>query len=798
MKVSYNWLKQYLDLNQSPEEMAEILTNTGLEVESVEAFSSVKGGLQGLVVGEVVEKRKHPNADKLSIAKVDVGGDELLNIVCGASNLEQGQKVVVATIDTTIYPANGEPFTIKQAKLRGEPSEGMICAEDEIGLGTNHDGIMVLDKSVPNGKNVATLFNVENDFVFEIGLTPNRTDAMSHIGVARDIAAALNAKNKSQVKIQTPKLTPIQSTAKSEFSVEVENFEACPRYSGLIIDKIKIKESPTWLKNRLLAVGVRPINNVVDITNYVLKEFGQALHAFDAKAINGNKIIVKTLKAGTLFKTLDGVERKLNAEDLMICNSTDPMCIAGVFGGARSGVTNNTTSIFLESAYFDSAFIRKTSTSHDLRTDAAQRYEKGADPTITIDALLRAVELIQDLAGGVVASQVFDIYPKEIKAKTVELRFEKLNKLAGILFDKSLVKQILKDLDFEVKNEGADSLTLNVPLYRADVTREADVIEEIMRIYGFNNIPIPSRVKSTLSFQQGVNPHQFKEKIAFTLNGFGFSEIMTNSISQSKYYSAETELVRLQNSMTSELDIMRASLLPEALNVLSHNINRKRSNLKFYEFGNIYPANRKQEEKLALYFTGAVLESNWIAKKELSSIFHLKGIVESLLSSLGLEHPDLELSDDQQIILSKNKKSLAKIWAVDELELAKFDVKQDVYCAELNWDYILKLASKRAIRFVELSKFPEVSRDLAIILDESIKFDSIFKKIKSSSGSILKKVDLFDVFVSTEKLGANKKSYALNFKLQDPNKTLTDKEIDKEINNIIKTLEQSFDATIRM
>jgi phenylalanyl-tRNA synthetase beta chain len=797
MKVSYNWLKQYLELNQSPEEMAEILTNTGLEVESVEAFSSVKGGLQGLIVGEVVEKQKHPNADKLSIAKVDVGGDKLLNIVCGAANLEQGQKVVVAGIDTTIYPTNGEPFTIKQAKLRGEPSEGMICAEDEIGLGTAHDGIMVLDKSVPKGKSVASLFDVENDFVFEIGLTPNRTDAMSHIGVARDIAAAINAKNNSEVKIQLPTLTPIASKVKSEFIVKVENSEACPRYSGLVINNISIKESPSWLKNRLLAVGVRPINNVVDITNYVLKEFGQALHAFDLKAITGNKIIVKTLEAGTLFKTLDGVERKLKAEDLMICNSTEPMCIAGVFGGAHSGVTNDTTSIFLESAYFDSAYIRKTSTSHDLRTDAAQRYEKGADPAITIDALLRAVELIADLAGGIVASPLFDIYPKEIKALKVEFRFEKLNKLAGVVFDKTVVKQILKDLDFEIKTENADNLMLIVPLYRADVTREADVIEEIMRIYGFNNIAIPSRVKSTLSFQQGINPHQLKEKIAHTLNGFGFSEIMTNSISQSKYYAKETDLVRLQNSMTSELDIMRASLLPEALNVLSHNINRKRSNLKLYEFGHIYKVNHKQEEKLAIYFTGTVLESNWIAKKELSSIFHLKGIVESLLSSLGIVHSDLELTEDQYIVLSKNKKAVAKIWTIDEGELAKFDVKQEVYCAELNWDYLLKLVSKRTIRFEELSKFPEVSRDLAVILDESIKFDSIFKKIKSSSGAILKRVDLFDVFVSKEKIGEHKKSYALNFKLQDPNKTLTDKEIDKEINNIIKTLEQSFDATIR-
>lgn len=797
MKVSYNWLKQYIDIDQSPEVLAEILTNTGLEVEGLEAYSSVKGNLQGLVVGEVITKTKHPNADKLAIAQVAIGGEQLLNIVCGASNLEMGQKVVVAPVDTTIYPLVGEPFTIKKAKLRGEPSEGMICAEDEIGLGTSHDGIMVLDAAIPVGTSLASLYNVENDFVFEIGLTPNRTDAMSHIGVARDIAAALNATNEGHFHIKIPTFTQSSTSVKSNFSVEVVNQEACPRYSGVLINNIQIKESPDWLKNRLLAVGVRPINNVVDITNFVLKEFGQPLHAFDAEAITGNKIIVKTLKEGSEFKTLDGVDRKMSAADLMICNEEAPMCIAGVFGGANSGVSNTTTAIFLESAYFDSAYVRRTSTSLDLRTDAAQRYEKGADPTITIDALLRAVSLIAELAGGVVSSEIFDIYPKEIEAANVTFRFEKLNKLAGLTFEKSLVKQILLDLDFEIKKEDTQGLDLLVPLYRADVTREADVIEEVMRIYGFNNIEIPNRVKSTLAFEKGKNPHQLKEKVAHTLNGFGFSEIMTNSISQSKFYAADSALIKLQNSMTSELDIMRASLVPEALNVLSHNINRKRSNLKFYEFGHIYTPDNKQEEKLALYATGTTLESNWTSKKQPTSIFHMKGLVDSLLNSLGIHNYDLELVDDQELILLKNKKALAKIWTISSDELSKFDLKQEVFCAILNWDYIYKLVNRSSSKFKELSKFPEVSRDLAVILDENIKFESIFKKIHESAGAILKKVDLFDVFVSAEKIGAKKKSYALNFKLQDPNKTLTDKEIDKEINCIIKTLEQSFDATIR-
>jgi phenylalanyl-tRNA synthetase beta chain len=797
MKISYNWLKQYININQSPEELAEILTNTGLEVENVEVFSSIKGGLEGLLVGEVLEKRKHPNADKLSIAKVDVGGPNILNIVCGAENLALGQKVVVAGINTTIHPTKGASFTIKNAKLRGEPSEGMICAEDEIGLGNSHDGIMVLDPKTKKGTTLASLYNVENDFVFEIGLTPNRTDAMSHIGVAKDIAAALNATGNYKLKVEVPNLKTITSASHANFKVEVENEIACPRYSGILVHNIRIEESPNWLKNRLLALGIRPINNVVDITNYILKEYGQALHAFDAQAIKGNHVVVKTLKAGSTFKTLDEVDRILGAEDLMICNAEEAMCIAGVFGGAKSGVTANTTSIFLESAYFDSAFIRKTSTSHGLRTDAAQRYEKGADPSITIEALQRAVELLEDLAGGKVASQIFDLYPKEIKRCAVQLRFKKLNQLAGINYDKDLVKNILTDLDFEIIDENENGLNVLIPLSRADVAREIDVIEEVMRIYGFNNIPLPTRVSSTLAFQNGIDQHALKEKVAHLLNGFGFSEIMTNSISQSNYYDAHIELVRLQNSMTSELNVMRASLIPEALNVLSHNINRKRANLKCYEFGNIYNTNNKQEEILALYYTGTVLESNWVSKKQLTTLFHLKGIVEALFKGIGLSDYDLETGPDQTLILQKNGKHLAKIFSLNEDLLLKFDVKQNVFCAELNWNYLVKLLNKKSIRFEELSKFPEVSRDLAVIIDENIKFESIFKKIKSNSGSILKKIDLFDVFVNEEKIGANKKSYALNFKLQNTSKTLTDKEIDHEMSKIIRTLEQSFNAIIR-
>lgn len=797
MKISYNWLKEYIKIDQSPKELAEVLTNTGLEVEGIETFSTIKGGLAGLVVGEVLDKKKHPNADKLSVATVDVGSKDPLNIVCGASNLEAGQKVVVATVGSTIFPISGEPFTIKKAKLRGESSMGMICAEDEIGLGSNHDGIMVLDKNLTNGSAVSDLYTEEIDYVFEIGLTPNRTDAMSHIGVAKDIAAALNVASNSELQICMP-LTEVESNAiDNDFKIEVKNIEACPRYSGVILKDIEIKDSPKWLQTKLLAVGVRPINNIVDITNYVLKEFGQALHAFDLNAVKGNKIVVKTLEKGTIFKTLDGIDRKMSAEDLMICNADEAMCIAGVFGGAKSGVSKQTKAIFLESAYFDSSFIRKTSTRHGLRTDAAQRYEKGADPTITMKALKRAVELMQKLAGASIASPFFDHYPKEIKAKKITLRLDRLNKLSGNEFKPELVSKILRDLDFKVMQKEIGEFELTAPLYRADVTREADVIEEVMRIYGFNNIAVPNVVKSTLSFQGALNPHQLKENVAFTLNGMGFSEIMTNSISQSRYYQNVDQLVMLQNSMTSELDSMRASIIPEALNVLRHNINRKKTNLKFYEFGNIYHFDHNQEEILGLYYTGDILEYNWNSPKQIAQIFHLKGLVEALLEGLGLKNLRLKIKEENTIILSVRKFEVAKIKEIDADALKQFEIEQRVFVAELKWQNILSSIGNSKIRFEELVKFPEVSRDLAVILEENVTFKELQQKILQFSGDILKKVDLFDVFRNAAKIGENKKSYALNFRLQDVNKTLTDKEIDQVMHKIIKTLEQQFNATIR-
>lgn len=797
MKVSYNWLKQYLSFDESPQEIAEILTNTGLEVEGLEKFSSVKGDLEGLVVGFVKEKTNHPNADKLALAKVDVGNNTILDIVCGASNLAEGQKVIVATVGTTIYPMDGEPFTIKSAKIRGEKSEGMICAEDEIGLGYSHDGIIVLDEDTITGTPASEIYEIEIDFVFEIGLTPNRTDAMSHIGVARDIAAALNATNSKDLKINFPETNLPTIKQSNNFKITIEDELACPRYSGAIIENLQIAPSPIWLQNRLNSIGVRPINNVVDITNFVLKEYGQALHAFDLTAIKGNHIIVKTLKDGSKFTTLDKVERTLNEEDLMICNEKEPMCIAGVFGGLHSGVKDSTTSIFLESAYFNSTSIRKTSTRHDLRTDAAQRYEKGADPEITIIALKRAIQLLGELANGTLTSELFDIYPNKIEATPIQLRYKKLNQLSGIDFDTKIVERILLDLDFKIISKNDEVLSLVTPLYRADVLREADVIEEIMRIYGFNNIPMPSRVKSTLSFQNGIDKHALKEKTAFTLNGFGFSEIMTNSITQSNYYEDDVPLVKLQNSMTAELDCMRASLVPGALNVLQHNINRKNVNLKMYEFGSVYNADYSQNEHLAIYYTGQVIENNWLSKKQASSIFHLKGIVNAFLAQLGVNDFNISIINDNEIFLDKNDLEIAKIYEINEKELSKFEIEQPVYCAIVNWENLLNLLNNKEVRFKEITKFPEVSRDLAVILEENINFDAIFQKVMQNTGDILKKIDLFDVFKDADKIGVNKKSYALNFKLQNSKKTLTDKEIDKTMKRIIQLIEQNFDATIR-
>lgn len=797
MKISYNWLKEFIDINLPASELADILTNTGLEVEKINHIETVPGGLKGLVIGEVLEKDKHPNADKLSLAKVDVGKGEILNIVCGATNLENGQKVVVATVGTTIYPTNGKPFTINKAKIRGEESYGMICAEDEIGLGTSHEGIMVLDESLKVGSLLTEVFEIENDVVFEIGLTPNRTDAMSHIGVAKDILSALNAKGEEKKSLKQSQIKTVFNNVDLDFKIIVQNTNACPRYSGIVLIDIEVKESPNWLKNKLLAVDVKPINNVVDITNYVLKEFGQPLHAFDLSAVKENTVIVRNAKENEKFVSLDGKERTLNSNDLLICNPEEAMCMAGVFGGLHSGVKDTTKAIFLESAYFDSTTIRKTSTLHNLRTDAAQRYEKGADPDITIYALQRAVDLLVELANAKIASNIIDVYEHKIIAKEVVLNKDRLNTLSGHSFDSNTVKQILKDLDIEILNETDKDWKLKIPLYRADVTREADVIEEIMRIFGYNNIAIPKTVRSTLSFTNGLDVNLLKEKVAYTLNGLGYSEIMTNSITQSKYYENGKELVKLQNSMTKELDAMRSSLVPEALNVLKHNINRKSNDLKLFEFGNIYSPLSSQKEQLGIYLTGNMQIANWTYKPTKSSIFSLKGAVDALLQSLLGEINFKIEQQEQKLIYQIKKQEVATLFSLDKNTLKTFEIEQEVYVAIMNWQILKDLISLSKTKFKQLSKFPQVNRDLAIVVDESLKFEDLKRTISNLNNNILKSIELFDIFRDENKIGDNKKSYALSFTLQDEYKTLTDKEIDNFINKIIETIEKEFNATIR-
>lgn len=803
MKISYNWLKSYVNINKTPEEVADILTNTGLEVEKVERFESIKGGLEGFVVGLVVERIQHPNADNLSLTKVDVGGAELLSIVCGAPNVAKGQKVVVATIGTEIYDDKGS-FTIKKSKLRGEDSEGMLCSEVELCLGTNHDGILVLPENTKVGALVKELFAVEQDFVFEIGLTPNRSDAMSHIGVARDIVAAINVFEKEKISYKLPEFTlPAKVNSSKSISVKVEDAKNCPRYSSILIDNVEIKDSPLWLQNKLRSIGLKPVNNVVDITNFVLKEYGQPLHAFDADEIIGNQVVVKTLKAGTSFTCLDQKEIKLSEEDLMICNEKEGMCIAGVFGGATSGVKNTTKTIFLESAYFKSLSIRKTSTRHKLHTEAASRYEKGADPNLTIEALKRAASLICELANGQIISDVQDYYPTKIEAFKISLRYQRLNDITGVEIPKTVVKQILEDLEIEILEEKEAILELGVPQFRADVQREIDVIEEILRIYGFNNVETPNSVHSTLSFINGIDKYMLKNTISENLNGLGFSEIMTNSISKSAFYSEEEQknLVKLQNSMTAELDIMRQNLLYDGLEVIAHNINRKKPNLKFFEFGHVYNQDYSQDEKLVLYFTGFAKEQNWIQKGEKSNFYHIMSSVTAVLKQLKIQDFEIEESQnstfDYGISLIKNGKKIGTIGLVDSSILKRQDIKQEVYFAELNWDYILKLYKKIKVKFEPIPKYPEVSRDLAIVLNEEIPFSMVKNTIFKSAKKYLSKTELFDVFRDNEKVGQGKKSYAISLKLIDKEKTLVDKEIDKIIANIVRQLQNELNANIR-
>jgi phenylalanyl-tRNA synthetase beta chain len=815
MKISYNWLKQYIPLDLSPEKVSDILTNIGLEVEGLETFQSVKGGLEGVVIGEVLSCEKHPNADKLTLCKVNVGEGEALQIVCGAPNVATGQKVPVATVGTTLYP-NEEGFTLKKTKIRGELSMGMICAEDELGLGNSHDGIMVLDPEAVPGSQASDYFKVESDAVFEIGLTPNRIDGASHLGVARDLAAYL--KQTEVIEVALPSLEGFQ-TDHTELTIPVivEEPAACKRYSGLTIQGLQVRESPDWLQNRLKSIGLTPINNVVDITNYVLHETGQPLHAFDAAEVKGNKVVVKTMPAGTPFITLDEQERKLLDSDLMICNAEDGMCIAGVFGGIKSGVSESTTAIFLESACFDPVYVRKTAKHHVLNTDASFRFERGSDPNMTVYALKRAAMLIKEIAGGEISSEVVDVYPEPVENFRVEISFAHVNRLIGNELNPSTIRSILESLEIEVVEETDSGLVLSVPPYRVDVQREADVIEEILRIYGFNRVEIGSGLRSTLSYSEKPDKEQVINMTSDLLTARGFYEMKSNSLTRSAYYETEEksdpEAVSLFNPLSQDLALMRKNLLYGGLEAIAYNINRKSSDLKLYEFGNCYLLktesegehilDKYQEElRLGIYLSGFSQTGNWVQKAETSSFYILKSHIESVLEKLGIDPFSLETRGTEnpefsegQVYLANGKK-LVEFGSVHSSLLKKFDIDQAVYAAEFNWDLVLKALAKHKILFTPLPRFQVVVRDFSMMLDKQVTFEALRKLAFKTERKLLKRVSLFDVYEG-DKIEKGKKSYALSFTLLDESKTLTDKQIDKVMMNLARAFEKEYGALIR-
>jgi len=817
MKISYNWLKQYINIKVEPEKLSKLLTDCGLEVEGLEKFQSIKGGLEGVVIGEVKTKVQHPNADKLTLTTVDVGKDELLNIVCGAPNVEAGQKVLVATIGTWLYMED-DSFQIKKSKIRGQVSEGMICAEDELGLGKSHDGIMVLEADAKIGTPAKEYFNIQDDYIFEIGLTPNRADATSHFGVARDLVAVFNHINSNaSSKFNCPSVENFKADNKNNIiDIIVEDSEACPRYSGLTISGVRVEESPEWLKTRLLSIGVRPINNIVDITNFVLFETGQPLHAFDVDEITGGKVIVKKLKQGTKFITLDEVERELTSNDLMICNENEGMCIGGVFGGIKSGVSESTTKIFLESAYFDPKTIRKTSKYFGLQTDASFRFERGADPEMTIFALKRAALLIKQIAGGKISSEVIDIYPNPILRWTIDVNYKNVDRLIGKVIDRETIQKILIDLDFEILDKSADGFQVRVPIRKVDVKREVDIIEEILRIYGYNNIEIPSKVNSSISFQPFPDPEKVQNIIADYLSDTGFIEIMNNSLTKSKYlesFTTDLELknnVKILNPLSQDLDVLRQSLVFGGLETIIYNINRKVSDLKLFEFGKSYSYNKDEDDlkkysenvKLALLISGKNEPESWKIDQKNSGFYDIKVFVTNIFRKLGFNNSLLTVNQDVSKIfvegLSYNykKHKLVEFGQLSNKLLADFDIKQNVYYAEIKWDILINLVKNNLIQYQETPKYPEVRRDLALLIDKSIRFEEIEKLAFQTEKSLLKKINIFDVYEG-EKIAEDKKSYAVGFILQSPFKTLTDKLIDKTMNKLINVFEKDLNAKIR-
>ena len=814
MKISLNWLRDYIELERSPEKIGEILTDIGLELEGIERVETIKGGLKGVVTGLVLDCSKHPNADKLSLTRVDIGTGTPLSIVCGAPNVAAGQKVLVATPGTTLYPAQGDPITIKTGKIRGETSEGMICAEDELGIGHDHSGILVLPNDTPVGMEARTYFNIHEDHVLEIGLTPNRTDATNHLGVAKDLAAALHINYGHSGNVLFPPIDHF--TVDNEtlpIAVEINDPSACPRYAGVSIQGVTVGESPAWLKERLAAIGLRPINNVVDATNYVLNELGQPLHAFDLDQITGGKIIVKTLAAGTSFIALDQTERILGEQDLMICDGeSNGMCIAGVFGGLRSGVSTQTVNIFLESAHFNPIFIRRTSVRHNLRTDAARVFEKGSDPNIAVYALKRAALLIQELAGGKIASNVVDIYPNPVVPKMVTVRYAHVNALIGTALDKNQTETILEALGMEISSRDEASFTVKIPTNKADIYRPADVIEEILRIYGFNKVDIPEKFHYTLNLKPQPDPSAIRNTVADLLAANGFHEMMALSLTQSRYYRGahtyipEEDWVFINNTSNAHLDIMRPDLLMSGLEAIVHNQNRRQNRIRLFEFGKRYRKNDKggftENFQLTLFLCGERwAQSRYFDNEAPASFFTLKAYVQKVLLRLGLkdlqERPLQHQAFNFGLQLTRGTKTFVEMGRIHSTVGRDMGVKGEVFAAIFHWDTLLEAVAQQRIRYTEINKFPAIRRDLALVIDNSVKFADIASIARKVGKNLIRDLNLFDVYANEAQLGTGKQSYAVSFTFENHERTLQDKEVDQVMDQLIKEYEVKLNALIR-
>ena len=808
MKISYNWLKQFLQTDWEVNKTSELLTDLGLEVEGVETIESIKGSLEGVVVGEVLTCIQHPNADRLKLTTVDLGSGDPVQIVCGAPNVAAGQKVPVATIGTMLYDDSGSGFKIKKGKIRGEESHGMICAEDELGLGSSHDGILILDDQLKPGTKAADVFNIEIDKVFEIGLTPNRADAMSHYGVARDFRAGL-IQHGINLELISPSVSDFQvDERRLRIDVEVDKKESAPRYCGISIVDVEVKDSPEWIQNRLKSIGLTPKNNIVDITNYVLHELGQPLHAFDAEKIEGNKVVVKTLKSGTKFTTLDGVERELHSEDIMICDAaSNPLCIAGVFGGIHSGVTEKTTSIFLESAYFNPVSIRKTAKRHALNTDASFRFERGIDINFTKYALKRAAILIKEYSNGKIASDVMDFYPEKMEDFQVFFSYDNAFRLIGQEIDKETIKNILASLEIKISSETEAGLGLTIPSFRVDVQREADIIEEILRVYGYNNIKFSHKLNSSISFNSNKDT-LVENVVANHLTSLGFNETMANSLTKEEYISLSKNLktefnVSMLNPLSNDLKVLRQSLLFSGLESISYNLNRKNNSLKLYEFGKTYHKYEHgyQEDKhLTIFISGARTKDTWTSPSQNSDFFYLKGIIISILERIGVSNlktsPIKSDVFSEGIVFSLGKKKLVEFGVVTKQIRKEFGIKQEVLFADFDWSTILSISGNKKIKVSNLTKFPSVKRDLALLLDEKVTFKELYDLAFQSERNLLKNVDLFDVYQG-DKLPEGKKSYAVSFVLQDKNKTLEDRQIDKIMQKLQQSFEKNLEAVLR-